>query len=349
MSRLVVKSHLEDIKGFMNLVPDRIEKIREGSLTPIPEEYGVNYLSSKLHPKSLKLKISNIKKVPDGIRIISLKSDNELPIFRAGQNLNIKHGSFSYPFSLLCSSNSKIYEIAVFENSDDEVSKYLCSCNKGDIIEASGIEGLFYYTALRDRKKVVAVCDNYGIPAIISMVKSINSGIECFDLKIIYIDKKHSFKDILESIPNIQIEYAEVFSETGNENCSIFISGNSDFCKNIKAKISSEKIRVNIVNANQKSDSGEIKHICRVKYRDKNFEFFCFENETLLSAFEKNGVPSASKCKVGECGYCRCKLIEGNVETINVNGIDSRRSADIKYNFIHPCRSFPKSNLTIEL
>ncbi len=355
MSRLIIKSRLEDIKSFMNLIPERIKKISESDSTPLAEEYGVNALSARIHPKSQKLKISDIKTLCDGIKIISFvtATDNKLAFFRAGQSICIKHGGCSYPYSLICKANNRKYEIVVFEDEDNEVSKHLFNCRIGDIIESSGPEGLFYYTALRDQKQVVAVCDIYGMPAVISMAKSIAAGIESFKLKIISCDKNHTFKALLDELPEVSVEYYETVSDiTDFDACaySVFISGKTNFCKSISERFGAagRKIRTNIVNITQKHEESK-KHLCKVKYRDMSFEFFCGESQTLLSAFEKNGVPSASKCKVGECGYCRCRLVEGNVETISLNEIDSRRSADIKYGFIHPCRAFPKSDLIIEL
>ncbi len=356
MSRLIIRSRLEDIKGFMNLVPERIKQINNSPAEKIPEQYGVNALSERLHPKTLKLKIKNINSSYEGIKIISFvcASGDKLPIFRAGQSINIKHDSFSFPYSLFCASNSSEYEIAVFKNADDAVSKHLLNCVEDDIVDTSGIEGLFYYTTLRDKKQVIAFCDNHGIPAIISMAKSINDKTESFKLKIMYCDKTHLFKPLLEEIENIDVDYIESIDNVNGINtdiCSTFVSGEADFCENVSKNLnlSEGKIRTHVVSISENRKNGGNKFLCKVKYRDKEFEFFCFENETLLSAFEKNGVPSASKCKVGECGYCRCKLVDGEVETINIGNIDSRRSADIKYSFIHPCRSFAKCDLTIEL
>lgn len=366
MSRLIIRSRLEDIKGFMNLVPHRIEKINSAETSPIPEEYGVNALASRLHPKTVKLKISGMRSVTDKIKILTLVSSdgNKLPFFRAGQGINIKQGASFAPFSLISAPNREKYEIAVFSDNSNAVSQFLFEQTEGASVEASGPEGLFYYTSLRDRETVAAICDTDGIPSIISIAKSIEAGIDSFRLKIFYCDERESFpfKEFINTRSDfVSVEYvgdvssAFSYAETMEKGSySLFVSGNAEFCEKANQKaqalnLCAGQMRSHIVNPMQTAGKAEKEYICRVIYRDTEFRFVCADNETLLSAFERNGIPSAAKCKVGECGYCRCKLISGEIETISCAGIDSLRNADKKYDFVHPCRAFARSDVTLAL
>lgn len=362
MSRLIIRSIKEDIKGFMNLVPHRIEKISEAANKPLPHEYGVNALASRLHPKEQKLIISSVESLSDEVKIITLTSAENKPLafFRAGQNIIIKAGSFSTPFSLVSSPDETDYKIAVFSQASDAVSQFLWNRAEGDIIETSDPQGFFYYTSLRDKDTVIAVCDSFGAPAVLSMLNSIKSGNESYKLKIYYCDTKENFvfrnlfiEDSTEFIKK-PADATEKIKSLPSDSYSLFISGNSSFYDNaVKAanqlNLSAGRIRFNIITPAQTSDAPAKEFNCRVIYRDTEFEFICFGNETLLSAFERNGIPSPAKCKIGECGFCRCRLVEGEIETINCAGVDSRRSADKKYNFIHPCRAFAKSDITLAL
>lgn len=347
MKRIVVKSLKEDLNGFLNLVPNRIKAINEAENKPLPKEYGVNALASALHPSEIQLNISDINEIADGVKIITFES-NTLPLFRAGQNINIKHSGFSTPFSLLSSPAEKQYKIAVFFENKDNVSQYLFNAKKGDEIISSGPEGLFYYIGLRDKNSVTAFCDNSGAPALISMAKSIADKIENYNLKIVYFDENSNFifSGFFKELP-VTIEYVTDFVKPENNDNKIFISGTNDFCNIIKKAFPAA--RINVANPPQIIGEETKEYLCTVIYRNEKFVFSCKDNETILSAFERNSVPSAAKCKVGECGYCRCKLIDGKVETINIMSVDSLRQADKKYNFIHPCRSFARSNLTLAL
>ena len=73
----------------------------------------------------------------------------------------------------------------------------------------------------------------------------------------------------------------------------------------------------------------------------------CSTEETVLVALERAGINAPSSCRSGECGFCRGRLTNGNV--FIPNGIDSRRLADSSHGIIHPCCSYPMSNLTLIL
>ncbi|MCR2044756.1 2Fe-2S iron-sulfur cluster-binding protein [Anaerosalibacter massiliensis] len=70
-------------------------------------------------------------------------------------------------------------------------------------------------------------------------------------------------------------------------------------------------------------------------------------NETVLVTLERAGIEAPSHCKSGECGYCRSKLISGDVYIRKDN--DSRRIVDKKYGYIHPCVSYPISDLELTI
>jgi ferredoxin len=69
--------------------------------------------------------------------------------------------------------------------------------------------------------------------------------------------------------------------------------------------------------------------------------------ETVLVALERAKLSPPSLCRSGECGFCRSRLLSGEVY-INPNN-DGRREADKKFNIFHPCSSYPLSNLEIEI
>ena len=71
----------------------------------------------------------------------------------------------------------------------------------------------------------------------------------------------------------------------------------------------------------------------------------CSSEETLLVALEREGIAVQSVCRSGECGFCRSKLTSGNV--FIPKDVDSRRLADSSFGIIHPCYSYPMSNLTL--
>ncbi|MBR4411168.1 MAG: 2Fe-2S iron-sulfur cluster binding domain-containing protein, partial [Firmicutes bacterium] len=64
-------------------------------------------------------------------------------------------------------------------------------------------------------------------------------------------------------------------------------------------------------------------------------------------SLEAAGIAAPAHCRSGECGWCHSRLVSGDVYT--PKSVDGRREADYIYGYIHPCCSFPLSNLVIEV
>ena len=84
-----------------------------------------------------------------------------------------------------------------------------------------------------------------------------------------------------------------------------------------------------------------------VHMRDQVFTIPAKENETLLVAMERAGLNAPNKCRAGGCGYCHSKWLNGEFKI--ADGRDGRREADRKFGFIHPCVTYPLSDLEIDV
>lgn len=84
-----------------------------------------------------------------------------------------------------------------------------------------------------------------------------------------------------------------------------------------------------------------------VHIRDRVFTMDAAENETLLTAMERAGVPAPNKCRAGGCGYCHSKWLGGEFRV--AAGRDGRREADRKFGFIHPCVTYPLADMEIDV
>ena len=81
--------------------------------------------------------------------------------------------------------------------------------------------------------------------------------------------------------------------------------------------------------------------------RGEEFKTTCRADQTLLDACERAGIRAPSHCRSGECGWCHSKLVSGEVYT--PKSVDGRREADYLYGYIHPCGSFPISDVELEV
>lgn len=84
-----------------------------------------------------------------------------------------------------------------------------------------------------------------------------------------------------------------------------------------------------------------------VHMRADTYVIDAMENETLLVAMERAGLNAPNKCRAGGCGFCHSKWIAGDY--VVAQGRDGRREADKKFGFIHPCVTYPKADMEIEV
>ena len=70
-------------------------------------------------------------------------------------------------------------------------------------------------------------------------------------------------------------------------------------------------------------------------------------DEPILVAIERAGIKAPSKCRSGECGWCRSKLVSGEVYTPELT--EKIRQYDKVAGYIHPCCSFPCSDCVITI
>jgi ferredoxin len=85
----------------------------------------------------------------------------------------------------------------------------------------------------------------------------------------------------------------------------------------------------------------------KIHIGDLTKEVPAIATESVLIALERANLNPPSKCRSGECGFCRTLLIDGSVYINPVS--DWRKGADKKFNYFHPCASYPITDLEIRI
>ena len=250
--------------------------------------------------------------------------------------------------------------------------------------ELKGTEGLgqFYYEKHRDQKHVVALAGGSGITPFLSMAYAIRDGIEDFNLTILFGSRTEDsilFKDEFDAImaETDKVKVVHILSDekkkgfengfitadlirkyAGSEPYSIFICGPEAMYRFVakeveKLGLEKKYIRQEMLGATKKVwEQPDYPQDCKDKtfkiaVRQGPNETVCeaSANEPILVAIERAAIKAPSRCRSGECGWCRSRVVEGEVfipaET------DGRRWADKQCKEIHPCASFPLSDITI--
>ncbi len=369
----------EDIKRGMEMVQKRRDLIAATPADPIVYDFGVNALARSLHPGYMKAAIVDKKEVArDCVKITlrSLKKDGRFPYFRAGQFVTLgKRVGTSYlsrPYSLVSSPKEALegkYEIIV-QKKGTFSSHLVDDAPINSEVEVLEPSGDFCYDDLRDRKHILAIAGGSGVTPFISMMKAIREGSEEYRLTLLYgvrtlkdlfFDPKDYEDDKIKIVIVLSDEEAEAYRhgfidkelilENMDEETDIFMCGPDALYRHVEKQLEGldKEIRIrkerNSI-GDRKVDEEKIYKLI-VHMRDEVFEIEAKNNETLVAAMERAGIKAPVKCKTGVCGFCHSRVIKGNY-TIE-EGNDFRRSADKIFNYIHPCCTYPESDMEIDV
>ena len=301
--------------------------------------------------------------------------------------MQIGQSFISRPYSI-CSAPKDALEgmlaITVQSKADGFAADYLLANAKiGDEFTASGPQGNFYYEDLRDAPNVIALAGGSGITPFLSMAKAIADGTEDFNLTIIFGNRTEDsilFKDELEelaaSCDKIKIahvlsdedsEYyehgfitADLIKKLAPEEYSVFVCGPRAMYRFLESELPKLDLPEKYI---RREIMGVAKDISEIPGYPKDAAGKCYtltirqglseytipasSEESILVAIERAGIVAPSRCRAGECGWCRSKVISGDYFAPEEN--ESRRYSDRVTDNIHPCVTFPVSDMVIEV
>ena len=277
------------------------------------------------------------------------------------------------------------YEITVKLQKDGYASTYILNnWEVGTEVTISAPVGQFTYERLRDRKDVIAIAGGSGITPFISMASAIADGIQDFNLTILYGNKTFDsilLKKELDEIvarANGKVKVIHVLSDEkkdgfeygfinetlirkyATDDYSIFVCGPKAMYKFVTDEIAKldlprRKVRFELSgeygnptnDEKYPKDKADKTYNVKVWIRGESQDITCKSEETLLHAMETAGIRVLSDCRSGICGWCHSRLIKG--ETYIPESNDGRRAADKKFGWVHPCVTFPLSDIEIEV
>ncbi len=253
----------------------------------------------------------------------------------------------------------------------------------GQRVTISGPQGHLYYERIRDAKKVVALAGGSGITPFMGMAYALRDGLEDFDLTILFgsrtedgIVYKKELDEVCARCGRVQVVHvlsdedkpgyehgfitADLIKKYGGEEYSIFMCGPQAMYSFLDGEIAKLGLRRKFV---RRELFGMIKEPWEqpdypAEIRGRTFELKLIQcgeehtvpasaDEPLLVAVERAGIAAPSRCRSGECGWCRSKLVSGSVYVPEKT--DGRRAADVEFDYIHPCSSFAMSDIVLEV
>ena len=252
----------------------------------------------------------------------------------------------------------------------------------GDEVKGSEGLGSFYYQKYRDADHVIALAGGSGITPFLSMAYAIRDGIEDFKLTILFGSRTEEsilFRKELDDIAaqTDKVKVVHVLSDekkngfengfitadlikkyAGDEPYSVFICGPEAMYRFVdkeveKLGLDKKFIRQEFLGATKTvwekpgypQDKKDKVFKLTVKQGPDEYVCDCSANEPILVAIERAGIKAPSKCRSGDCGWCRSRVTSG--EVFIPEETDGRRWADKQCGEIHPCTSFALSDITI--
>lgn len=86
----------------------------------------------------------------------------------------------------------------------------------------------------------------------------------------------------------------------------------------------------------------------RVSVEPFGWEFDVAPGQTILQAALAQGLPWPSRCRVGSCTTCRCRLLEGDVRSLtDTSYVLSREQLGQRY--VLACQAQPKGRVRVHL
>ncbi|MEG1613886.1 MAG: FAD-binding oxidoreductase [Oscillospiraceae bacterium] len=290
----------------------------------------------------------------------------------------------SRPYSLSSSPRQRAYyEITVARIATGFVSDFFLDKVKvGDVFTANGPAGVFYYNPVFHSKKQVFIAGGSGITPFVSMSREIFGAELDREIHLIYGCRNEEavfFKAELEDMAarHANFKFSLVLSEPceGYKGLTGFITAEcikdivgdiadktyyicgpqimNDFVVEALGKLDVDHrmIRREMFGARQDINNepgwpAELtgKETFKVIINDGEKEINAFSGESLLTALERSGVRINVCCRSGECSLCRIQLVDGKV--FMPRGV-LLRHADEKFGYIHSCKAYPITDVSI--
>jgi ferredoxin-NADP reductase len=349
----------------------------------------VQRIVARLHPDRMRLKVVGIRKETPASKTLRFERlDGDLPPFRPGQYFNlfvdVDGVLTSRPFSIASPPGRSWIEITVRDRPDGFVAPYLLrEIEVGDELESTGPAGHFYHEPLIDGDDLVFLAGGSGITPFMSIIRDALRHERPPRIHLIYGSRTPEdviYGDELASLAETSpsLTYTPVISEpppgyqgwTGLldakliksrvgdvEGKTFYLCGPNvmtDFCQ---AALEELGVPIHRIRRELYGPPGDVTAepgwprdlepdtLLTVTIEGRQ-TIRTPAGEPLLNALERCGIVIPSVCRSGECSACRIRLLSGRVYMPPHTGL---READRVHHYIHPCVSYPLTDLAIRL
>lgn len=346
-----------------------------------------NRLAALMHPARQAMVICDVIPAGDTMITYVLRAadGHELAWFQAGSYIpvfvEIDGCLVERPYAL-CSSPRQsaegIYAITVKAADGGYVSNYIHKhWKKGTRVTLGAPAVAGTYHPLRDGKHVIAIAGGSGVVPFLSMAQAMIDGdLDC-ELTLFYgvntageIIFREKWPE-LEKASGGRFRFVPVVADGAAagcekgfitlelirkycriENASFFISGPPAMVTAVRAFLAPLGIERKYIRVSMGGDASfrsetecTDEYMLTVHMAGEVYTVRAKSGETILAALEQSGIHPAARCRSGRCGFCRAMVVKGEFRLADVE--DGVRKADKRLGFLHPCCSYPASDMEI--
>lgn len=334
------------------------------------------------------LRVTRIQQVDPWVRCYRLEAaapGEPLAPFRPGQYLNLFYeidgATTSRPYSIASSPGDRekgYYELMIHGGGSFTSPWLFQNVQVGSVLDSSYPEGGFCVDPLRDSHKLIAFSGGMSVTPLRSFARAVAEGSlgaeltvfcgwddgkdalfreefrqyerECSRFRAVFASAKEDCPGMLRGY--VDREMAERFvTET---DASVFLCGPQEMYRFLERELSPWKIpperwHEEIPGEMHMPDGPQLEDrqvLCTVLRGGRRHTVPARTRETLLKALERAGLHPESRCRCGVCGYCLSTLLEGEVYV--PAALDGRSGREREERKIHPCCSFPLSDVVIQ-
>ena len=311
-----------------------------------------------------------------------VREDGELPPFRPGQYVNlwvdIDGVRTHRPYSICSIPGDDHLELSVKDVPGGFVAPHLRTLQVGDLLDSSGPGGTFVHEPLADGLDLVLLAGGCGVTPFLSMVRQLDrdgwqarvhlihgcttsdesmEGEELIGLAA--ANDRFRYHTVYSSAPTAERRglldarcIGDLIGDVGRK--TFFVCGPPpmiELCRSALAELGVEDHRVRFELQAAPPDvtaapgwPGAIEPTDTFELRIGDRGVTATAGEPLLCTLERHGLLIPGRCRSGECAACRTRLVSGQVYELPTAHV---RQSDRHYGYIHPCASYPISDLEL--
>ena len=134
---------------------------------------------------------------------------------------------------------------------------------------------------------------------------------------------------------------------TAYEDINVAVVFSTKYTVSVKGEVENGKIKLDEKDVKSLTVDKDEKVKITVTIQDETYTVEGNSSDSVMQILEKNKIAVPSRCRSGECGFCHSHLLSGKVYV--PKHLEYRRLADYKFGCIHPCCSFPLTDLVINV